>query len=463
MTKGDPKTICFIHYGIGWRDGINTVIKSLAIRIQKQRPDLGLCFLGGQMKEKILENAFYQEIPELLPKENDLTKEAIKKEAKAIAKKIAQATKGMEVIVIENPLMGDYHLPAMLGFSIYASQYKPVGTKVFFRIHDLYTDSPHYYRNLKKLFFETEIKNIIQGKGVDGFLIINRKLKEKLAALGVPQEKIFYLPNGVDSEIFNTNLTKEESGLVRERLGISDKKAKLLLYPVRVVPRKNIEEAILLTYFIRQLTKDNYILMISGKVDKCDPLSEGYYQVLKEVAELANFPVIFNRNSHLDPFPLKREYDSSGRIERFSIADIYQVAEAIVMTSLREGFGYPFLECWFTQKMVIGRRIEQVISDFKKNGLDFNWLYDSFLLEENNSNSLKDEQSFERAKKVIRILENKQIEKQVLDLNREAIMNQIKVLEDKEQQKQIIRGNLETAQKIYEISAIAKRFLELVG
>jgi hypothetical protein len=107
MTKGDPKTICFIHYGIGWRDGINTVIKSLAIRIQKQRPDLGLCFLGGQMKEKILENAFYQEIPELLPKENDLTKEAIKKEAKAIAKKIAQATKGMEVIVIENPLMGD--------------------------------------------------------------------------------------------------------------------------------------------------------------------------------------------------------------------------------------------------------------------------------------------------------------------------------------------------------------------
>jgi glycosyltransferase involved in cell wall biosynthesis len=234
------------------------------------------------------------------------------------------------------------------------------------------------------------------------------------------------------------------------------------------VPRKNIEEAILLTYFIRRLTGGNYILMVPGKIDKFDPLSEDYYQALKKIGRLAKFRVIFNRNLHLGPFPLKRKYGGKGKgkIKRFSVADIYQVAEAIMMTSLREGFGYPFLECWFVQRAVIGRRIERVIGDFEKSGLNFNWLYDSFPLGENRGNNLnnsKNRQPFERAEKVIRILENKQLEKRILDLNKKAIMKQVDILENKKQREQIIRDNLKTARKNYGISVITKRFLELVG
>jgi len=54
MSEQNRDTICFIHYGIGWRDGINTVVKNLVMQIQKQRPDLGLCFF----KEETLERAF---------------------------------------------------------------------------------------------------------------------------------------------------------------------------------------------------------------------------------------------------------------------------------------------------------------------------------------------------------------------------------------------------------------------
>jgi len=462
MSEQEPETICFIHYGIGWRDGINTVVKSLAMQIQKQRPDLGLCFLGGHIREEIVENASYQEIPELLPQDNGFTKEEIQKQAKIIAQKIAQATKGAKAVIIENPLMGDYHLPAMFGFLIYANEHKPKGTKVIFRIHDIYTDAPHYSKKLKEFFTEKEIRDMIQGQGVDNFLIINHRLKQELINLGAVPEKISYLPNGVDPEIFTTNLTPEEAKMARERIGLADGE-KLLLYPVRVVPRKNVEEAILLTYFIRQMTNKNYALMITGKVDKSDSLSEGYYQVLKKIKELAGFKVIFCRNSHLDPFPLKRRHNPDGTIKRFSIADIFQISDAVIMTSLREGFGYPYLECWFTGKVVLGRRIEQVVGDFEKSGLNFDWLYKKFLLDPENSDSLEDEESFAGAKKVVEILKSKESVKQVFDLNKEVIEKQIEILQDKKKQDGIIKSNLAAAQKAYEISGITKQFLELVG
>jgi len=462
MSDKELKTICFIHYGIGWKDGINTVMKSLAVQLQKQRPNLRICFLGGQIKEKILENASYRKISELLPEKRKPAKKVIQNKAELIAKKISRATEGINVVVIENPLMGNYHLPAMLGFLIYANRYKPVGVKVFLRIHDLYTDNPQYSKRLKELFSKAEIKSIIRGKGVDGFLIINRKLKEELAALGAPQEKIFYLPNGVDPEMFRADLSRKEAKMARKKLGIL-KGEKLLLYPVRIVPRKNIEEAILLTYFIRQLTGGNYILMIPGKIDKFDLSSENYYQALRKIGQLAKFRVIFSRNLHLSPFPLQREYGSKGKIKRFSVADIYQVAEAIIMTSLREGFGYPFLECWFAKRAVIGRRIGRVIGDFEKGGLRFNWLYDSFLLGEDSPEDAENGQPFERVKKVIRILENKRLEKLIFGLNKEAIMKQIDILENNQQREQIIKDNLKAARKNYGISVITKRFLELVG
>ena len=66
--------ICFLHYGIGWRDGITTVVKTLATELQRQNPSLKFYFLGGEIKEKILENASYQTIPQLIPRRNELTK-----------------------------------------------------------------------------------------------------------------------------------------------------------------------------------------------------------------------------------------------------------------------------------------------------------------------------------------------------------------------------------------------------
>jgi len=448
------KSICFIHYGIGWKDGINTVIKSFASQIQKKDPCFKICLLGGEIGSRFLKDAEYKKIPALLPKGKKLSKTSFEKQALNIAKKISKATEGIKTVVIENPLMGLYHLPAMLGFSIYANQYKPKGVKVFFRVHDLYTDNPQYFKGIDNYLSSKELKDIFQGKGVDGFLIINHVLKERLIKQGTPEKKIFYLPNGVDKTIFSQKISDQESEIIRKKLNVSDK-AKILLYPVRVVPRKNIEEAILLTHFIRQLTEDEYILVISGKIDKYDPLSKLYYRQLKELADLVNFSVIFTKK----PYPLEREYNKKGKISQFSIGDIYQISEAVLMTSLREGFGYPFLESWFANKIVIGRRIENVISDFEKSGLDFHWLYNGLPIKAEAGN----QEGVQRVESFLKIFENNDLEKQVLELNKDRIMDQIEVLQDKEQQKQIIEDNLMKASQIYEISEATDRFLELVG
>jgi hypothetical protein len=456
-----PK-ICFIHYGIGWRDGVNTVLRTLAKEISKKYPSIKIGFLGGEIKEKIIENASYKTTPELLPKKKKLSKQQIKKESVVIAQKLAEFTKGVEVVVIENPFLGDYHLSAMLGYSLYAKKYKPKGTKAFFRVHDLYNNSHKYIKSLQGFFSSSEIRNIIKGDGVDAFFVPKRAQKLELIQEGAAARKIIYLPNGIDASVFNQPLTKENKTAIYKALKIPlaiQKTVKILLYPVRVVPRKNIEEAILLTHFIRELTGKNYVLVISGKVDPNDPQGRNYYKKLTELKKYTDFPIFFAKG----PFPLERRYINKSKVKKFGIGDLYQISEAIIMTSIEEGFGYPFLECWFAKKIIIGRRIQDVISDFEKKGVKFWWLYSRFLINKNKDLSqIKNDEDFQRIEKVIEILKDEESKKQILSLNKAILTKQIKMLQDKRRQAEIIKNNLEAAKKTYEISKVAGRFLELV-
>jgi len=59
-----------------------------------------------------------------------ITKSQLKKQSVIIAKKLARQTKEIDTLIIENPFMGDYHLSAMLGYSLYAKDYKPQSTKL---------------------------------------------------------------------------------------------------------------------------------------------------------------------------------------------------------------------------------------------------------------------------------------------------------------------------------------------
>ena len=230
------------------------------------------------------------------------------------------------------------------------------------------------------------------------------------------------------------------------------------------------------------------VLFWTGKVDENDRLSNGYYKKLEELINLTNIPVIFVKKG----FAFNRRLGPRGKIKEYSVSDLYQVSSSIVMTSLREGFGYPFLECWFSKKIIIGRRTPNVITSFERNGLNFKWLYRSFLIPEKVLSNIgpkkyfekissrfkwlysmflipekfflkpRKEEHLERVIKAIKVFKNPKLKKETWKLNKKAIMMQVHILQNSKKQKQVIRANFKTVKKIYEISEITKSFLNLI-
>ena len=452
--------IYFVHYGIGWRDGVNTALRSLAKGILGISPKTEIIFIGGEIKKKIVKGADYLEIPELKPPQK---REAInKKKAQALGEKIAQklalATEKGGRVIIENPFLGNYHLPAMLGFSFYAQRYKPQKIKLFFRIHDLYLNSSKYRQPLR-YFSKSEIKGLINNRGVDKFFVVKSLRKKELISLGVSSQKIFYLPNGVDAEVFSFNLAQKEKEKIYRQVfpnNYQKERFEIILYPVRVVPRKNIEEAILLVYLLRKITGINYALVISGKIDANDPRSKEYYQDLLKLKRMVDYPVIFCKGK----IPFERAEN------KYGIGNLYQISSAIIMTSIEEGFGYPYLEAWFGRKFLIGRKINDIINDFSRFGLDFSWLYSALKF-----NTIKDIGKWggetsdlykKRIKLIMNILGSEQKQKDFLNLNRKIIL-QAKLLQDPCKQQEIILKNFKAAQKHFSINEIAKKFLKLIS
>lgn len=95
--------IYFVHYGIGRNDGVNVVLRNLAKGIFNQDSQAKIIFVGGEIKNKNIENVLYLKIPELKPPSNrNLTKKKVFLEARKIAEKLARLTASGGVVVNED-------------------------------------------------------------------------------------------------------------------------------------------------------------------------------------------------------------------------------------------------------------------------------------------------------------------------------------------------------------------------
>ncbi len=50
-------------------------------------------------------------------------------------------------------------------------------------------------------------------------------------------------------------------------------------------------------------------------------------------------------------------------------------ADALITTSVAEGFGLAFLEPWLASKPLVGRNLPEITADFAEHGLDLSALY----------------------------------------------------------------------------------------
>lgn len=182
----------------------------------------------------------------------------------------------------------------------------------------------------------------------------------KLAARGIPSPKIHVLPNPVDDEFFTQptpsraalqEAAKKIAAFARAHRFPFDPRKKMLLSPMKVMVRKNNEEAVEL---VKRLKK--YQLVIS--LDASSASDRAYSDRLKRQIRRERLPVAIGVGTEFEnPFLL------------------FHRADAILTTSKVEGFGYTFVEGWLCGKPVLGRDIPEVTRDFVAAGMKLDHLY----------------------------------------------------------------------------------------
>jgi glycosyltransferase involved in cell wall biosynthesis len=145
---------------------------------------------------------------------------------------------------------------------------------------------------------------------------------------------VHVIPNGVDAARFYKLESQTQKFLARTRLLNS---APILLLPVRVTRRKNIELAL---YTLSELRKSfpDAALVVTGPLGPHNARNYEYFDELKHLrAELGLQDLVHFLAELADSF-LPDEV----------IADFYRVADALIFPSREEGFGIPLLEAAFS-------------------------------------------------------------------------------------------------------------------
>ena len=124
-----------------------------------------------------------------------------------------------------------------------------------------------------------------------------------------------------------------------------------MVYPIRALRRKNIGEAIFLSLFFR----DNETLVITLPPNSQADIES--YEDWKAFVSDYRLRVEFDRG-------LNHPYEA-----------IVASARYLLTTSITEGFGFTFLEPWLFDKMVWGRKLSDICTDFEANGVSFNHMY----------------------------------------------------------------------------------------
>jgi hypothetical protein len=124
-----------------------------------------------------------------------------------------------------------------------------------------------------------------------------------------------------------------------------------VVYPIRAIRRKNIGEAILLSLFFR----DDETLVIT--LPPNSPADIESYQDWKAFVSDYQLQVEFERG-------VNHPYET-----------IVASARYLLTTSITEGFGFSFLEPWLFDKLVWGRKLSDICTDFETNGVCFDHMY----------------------------------------------------------------------------------------
>lgn len=459
--------IAFVHYGIGDRDGVNNVMRTNALEFLKRSPKNKVYFIGSfrrPLVKRCKSRIKYIDIPELsvLKKKEDFSKMDIYayiRDGLDLFNKLDKVLKGMDYIFIENPNLG-IHPAATYGYYRFVKRnfQRRTKRKVLYRIHDFAEDRRGDFINILK-FKGTETspywhKVVFPTVGNLSYVVVNKKDLTKLHSHGIIAEgKANYVPNPVNENLYYEDAETSEGlrKLLTRKYNL-DKDIKFIFYPVRIVPRKNVEEAIFLTQLLNYKLNGKYVLVVSLR--SRGPTGTRYYKTLQDFVKKHKLPVILSVHDHVT---LERMYTKSGRIKTYGIGDMYNICDKVITTSLLEGFGMFFIESWYFNKAIIGRDLPDITSDFKTHGISLEHLYTSLFVNKVDFKSYNTEERLG----FVRKLKNKKFLDDFSEENKHVLSGIFGLFDPEEEKKDIIK-NKRVVKKYFTQKKIADILLRVL-
>ncbi len=184
-------------------------------------------------------------------------------------------------------------------------------------------------------------------------LVINRSDGALLrSALG---RRVTWLPNPAEPAPAISGARREAARRwLHEQL---DRAAPVWLVPCRLLRRKNLAEALLLTRWLRP----EAWVVTTGAASSAEELP--YAERLEAAAQRHGWPLrlaVLAGEEHAKP----------------SIPELQAASEVLLLTSLGEGFGLPYLEAAGAARPLIARRLPNIAPDLARFGFRFPHLYD---------------------------------------------------------------------------------------
>ena len=219
------------------------------------------------------------------------------------------------------------------------------GEKLLLQIHDFSEDGrPSNFR------IAAQSQTLYPSSNGVYYGVLTGRDRNILAYAGVPEERLFLLPNPVSVPSIRSE-------------GFSSP-GRLLFYPTRGIRRKNIGEIV----FLAAILEAEGVRLASSRA----PDNESWQMIHERWREFARECSI----------PVSLGVVDNPEFGGHSFDAWLATCDAIVTTSITEGFGLAFLEPLLLGKNVVGRDLPEVTSDFKQAGLKFPGLYRALLIPE---------------------------------------------------------------------------------
>lgn len=243
-----------------------------------------------------------------------------------ITAKLDKATAGSDWIIAHNVCSLNKNLPLTAALRrLSQSRKRP---RLMLWHHDLAWTTPRYRPQLHDGYpwdlLRQDWPEVVQ------VTISETRRRELANLLGVQSTRIHVVPNGVDLAQF-LKLERQTQDFV-SRLNLS-MAAPLLLLPVRITPRKNIELALRVLAALRT-DFPQAVLLITGPLGPHNPANAAYFERLRALRQ----------EHHLQGAAHFLAELSEAYLPDAVIADLYRLADGLLFPSREEGFGIPILE-----------------------------------------------------------------------------------------------------------------------